>query len=118
MNMFTSSELATTTRKVCDAARAQGCAIITTNGKADLAMIDLSVFESINDFVHQLDLWRSQSALQRLRSQASEIEMSFEDIEEEIAEVRKGAKTTKAKKTARVSAKKSSESASSSEAGR
>ena len=92
MNMFTSSELATTTRKVCDAARNQGCALITTNGKADLAMIDLSVFESINDFIHTLDRWRSEAALQRLRARAGEREMSFEEIEAEIATTRKSNK--------------------------
>ena len=95
MNMFTSSELATTTRKVCDAARTQGCALITTNGKADLAMIDLSGFESINDFVHVFDQWRASAALRRLRSQALGIDMSFEDIEAEIAQVRKDSKSAK-----------------------
>ena len=91
MNMFTSSELATTTRKVCDAARSQGCAVITTNGKADLAIIDLSVFGSINDFVHALDAWRSQAALRNLRAQAAKVSMSYEDIEAEIAAARNGA---------------------------
>ena len=91
MNMFTSSELATTTRKVCDSARTQGCAIITTNGKADLAMIDLSGFASINDFVHMLDRWRSESALQRLRAHAAESEMTFEEIEAEISAARESA---------------------------
>ena len=91
MNMFTSSELATTTRKVCDAARSQGCALITTNGKADLAIIDLSVFGSIGDFVHALDKWRSQAALRNLRAQAAETSMSYEGIEAEIAAARKDA---------------------------
>ena len=91
MNMFTSSELATTTRKVCDVARNQGCALITTNGKADLAIINLSCFESINDFVHALDRWRSEAALKRLRSRAAESEMSFNEIEAEIADARKDA---------------------------
>ena len=89
MNMFTSSELATTTRKVCDTARSQGCVFITTNGKADLAMIDLSCFASINEFVHAFDRWRSQSALQRLRSQAAKSNTSFQGIEEEIAAARR-----------------------------
>ena len=92
MNMFTSSELATTTRKVCDTARAQGCALITTNGKADLAMIDLSCFDSINDFVHAFDRWRSEAALGRLRARAAENDMSFEDIEQEIVETREAGK--------------------------
>ena len=92
MNMFTSSELATTTRKVCDAARAQGCALITTNGKADLAMIDLSCFDSINDFVHAFDRWRSEAALRRMRLQASSSDVGFEDIEREIAETRSARK--------------------------
>ena len=96
MNMFTSSELATTTRKVCDAARNQGCALITTNGKADLAIIDLSCFESINDFVHELDKWRSEAALRRLRAQAEQVDMGFEEIEAEISAVRKGKKQAKA----------------------
>ena len=87
--MFTSSELATTTRKVCDAARRQGCAFITTNGKADLAMIDLSAFDSINEFVHLFDKWRSQAALERLREQADRNSMTFEEIEAEITSVRK-----------------------------
>lgn len=95
MNMFTSSELATTTRKVCDVARSQGCAVITTNGKADLAMIDLSGFDSINDFVHVFDKWRLEAALRRLRTQAEQGEMSFEDIEAEISAVRKGDKQAK-----------------------
>ena len=96
MNMFTSSELATTTRKVCDVARSQGCALITTNGKADLAMIDLSGFESINDFVHVFDKWRSEAALRRLRVQAGQADLGFEDIEAEIGAVRKGKKQAKA----------------------
>ncbi len=96
MNMFTSSELATTTRKVCETVRNQGCAFITTNGKADLAMIDLSAFDSINDFVHEFDRWRSEAALRRLRSQASRTEISFEDIETEIKAVRSGKNTAKA----------------------
>ena len=95
MNMFTSSELATTTRKVCDAARNQGCALITTNGKADLAMIDLSGFDSINDFVHVFDKWRSEAALRRLRAQAEQVDMSFEEIEAEVNAARKGAKRAK-----------------------
>ena len=90
MNMFTTSELATTTRKVCDAARSQGCALITTNGKADLAIIDLSGFDSINDFVHALDSWRAQAALRRMRAQADKVNMTSEEIEAEIAKVRKG----------------------------
>ena len=92
MNMFTSSELATTTRKVCDVARSQGCALITTNGKADLAMIDLSCFDSINDFVHAFDRWRSEAALRRLRARASANDVNFEDIETEIAETREARK--------------------------
>lgn len=88
MNMFTSSELATTTKKVCDAARDQGCAFITTKGKADLAMIDLSAFASINEFVHVFDSWRMEAALRRVRAKAAEVEMSFEDIEAEIMATR------------------------------
>ena len=96
MNMFTSSELATTTRKVCDAARSQGCAVITTNGKADLAMIDLSGFDSINDFVHALDKWRSEAALSRLRAQAEQVAMSFEGIEAEVNSARKARRQAEA----------------------
>ena len=93
MNMFTSSELATTTRKVCDVARTQGCALITTNGKADLAMIDLSGFESINDFVHVFDQWRASAALRRLRSHAAGADATFQDIEAEIAQARDDARS-------------------------
>ena len=46
----------------------------------------LYCFMSINEFVHAFDRWRSQSALQRLRSQAAKSNTSFQDIEEEIAE--------------------------------
>ena len=89
--MFTSSELAARTKKVCDAARTQGCAFITTNGKADLAMIDLSAFDSINDFVHALDSWRAQAAVQRMRAHtAAEAEtLTSADVEAEITAARK-----------------------------
>ena len=99
MNMFTSSELATTTRKVCDAARDQGCAFITTNGKADLAMIDISCFESVNEFVHVLDRWRSEAALRRLRFQAAKSDVAFEEIEGEIAAARKSRKDAEGART-------------------
>ena len=88
MNMFTSSELATTTKKVCGEARRQGCALITTNGKADLALFDLSSFETINEFVHVYDRWRAESTLRRMRAHAAEIDMSFDEIEAEIAAAR------------------------------
>ena len=88
MNMYTSSELATRTRKVCDAARTQGCAVITTNGKADLAMIDLSGFDTINDFVHAYDGWRMEAAMRRMQAQMASAGITDDDIESEIAAAR------------------------------
>ena len=101
MNMFTSSELATTTRKVCNEARKQGCAFITTNGKADLAIIDLSSFGTINEFIHTYDKWRSEAALQRMRAQASERDMTFDDIEAEIASARAERRARQTEKAAK-----------------
>lgn len=88
MNMHTSSELATKTRAVCGTAREQGCAIIATNGKADLAMIDLSPFDTINEFIHVYDEWRMKAARNRMHAQAERVPMTLDDIDAEIAVTR------------------------------
>lgn len=88
MNVFTSSELASKTKAVCDTAREQGCAVITTNGKADLAMIDLSHFETINDFIHEYDLWRTQTALRNIKAKTQNVDISLEEINAEIKAAR------------------------------
>ncbi|MBR7073635.1 MAG: hypothetical protein IKI39_00855, partial [Oscillospiraceae bacterium] len=77
MNMYTSSELATKTKMVCDAARSQGCAIISTNGKADLAIISLGDFETINEFVHMYDSWLGAGAVARMRRVSADRELSM-----------------------------------------
>lgn len=88
MNIFTSSELATKTKTVCDTARNRGCAVITTNGKADLAMIDLSRFETINDFIHEYDRWLADAALRSIWAKTTNSDISEEDIANEIAATR------------------------------
>lgn len=88
MNVFTSSELATKTKAVCDTARERGCAVMTTNGKADLAMIDLSRFETINEFVHEYDIWRAQTSLRRIWAQTRNGDITEEEINAEIQAAR------------------------------
>ena len=98
MNIFTSSELASKTKAVCDTARSQGCAVITTNGKADLAMIDLSRFETINDFVHEYDRWRAETSLRNIWAKTDGTDISEEDIAAEISAARAERKRRTAKK--------------------
>lgn len=88
MNIYTSSELATKTRKVCDDVKRQGCAFVTNNGKAEIMMIDLSGFESLNDAVHSYDQWIGQRALEALWKETGSRSMSLSEIDEEISAVR------------------------------
>ena len=88
MNIFTSSELASRTKAVCDEARRQGCAIITTNGKADLAVIHLGEYETINEFVHAYDSWRMSSSVKRMRGQSAGESLSMDEIDAEIRAAR------------------------------
>ena len=84
MNIFTSSELASKTKAVCDEARRQGCAIITTNGKADLAVIHLGEYETINEFVHAYDSWRAMNSVRRMREGSVGESLTMDEIEAEI----------------------------------
>lgn len=88
MNIFTSSELASKTRAVCDNVKEQGCAFVTNNGKAEIMMIDLSDFASLNDAIHSYDQWVGQRTLEALWKETEGRSMTFEEIDEEIASVR------------------------------
>ncbi|MEI3377149.1 MAG: hypothetical protein V8R08_04855 [Coriobacteriales bacterium] len=88
MNIYTSSELATKTRAVCDDVKQQGCAFVTNNGKAEIMMIDLSGFDSLNDAVHSYDQWVGQRALEALWRQSDSQPMTLAEIDEEISSVR------------------------------
>lgn len=57
MNVFTSTELASKTKAVCATVREDGCAFVTNNGKIDCMMIDLSMFDTINEAIHSYDQW-------------------------------------------------------------
>ena len=59
------------TKAICDAARKQGCAYISTNGKIDLMMIDLSDFDTLNDAVHSYDEWMAMRTLHALWDKTS-----------------------------------------------
>ena len=97
MNIFTSSELASRTKAVCDEARRQGCAIITTNGKADLAVISLDDYETVNDFVHAYDSWRIASSVKRMRSGSAGIALSMDEIDAEVRAARDEAREERAR---------------------
>ncbi|WP_172623432.1 hypothetical protein [Arabiibacter massiliensis] len=88
MNVYTSSELASRTKAVCDAARTQGCAYISTNGKIDLMMVDLSDFETLNDAVRSFDEWTAMRTLRNIWSKTAARPLSDEEIEQEIAAAR------------------------------
>lgn len=88
MNIYTSSELATKTRAVCDDVKRQGCAFVTNNGKAEIMMIDLSGFDSLNDAVHSYDQWVGQRTLESLWKDTDSRTMTLEEIDEEISAVR------------------------------
>lgn len=90
MNIYTSSELATKTRAVCADVKRQGCAFVTNNGKAEIMMIDLSGFESLNDAVHSFDQWVGQRTLEALWKQTDSHPMTLAEIDEEISSVRAG----------------------------
>ncbi|MCI8366913.1 MAG: hypothetical protein HFJ66_04865 [Eggerthellaceae bacterium] len=92
MNVFTSSELASRTKAVCDTVREQGCAFVTNNGKVDCMMIDLSMFETLNDAVRSYDRWVAQYELERMWLRNSDLRISMGEIDDEIAEVRKARK--------------------------
>lgn len=73
------------TKAICDAARKQGCAYISTNGKIDLMMIDLSDFDTLNDAVHSYDEWMAMRTLRALWDKTEGRPISREDIEREIS---------------------------------
>lgn len=88
MNVYTSSELASKTKTICDAARTQGCAFISTNGKIDLMMVDLSEFETLNDAVHSYDEWMAVRALRDIWDRTADRPITDEEIEQEISSYR------------------------------
>lgn len=88
MNVYTSSELASKTKSICDAARKQGCAYISTNGKIDLMMVDLSDFDTLNDAVHSYDEWMAMRALRSLWDKTAGRPITEEEIEQEISSYR------------------------------
>lgn len=88
MNVFTATELASKTKTVCDVVQREGCAFVTNNGKLDYMMIDLSMFETLNDAVRSYERWRMQQRLEALWHRTESTDISFDDIESEIAAVR------------------------------
>lgn len=88
MNVFTATELASKTKTVCDVVQKTGCAFVTNNGKLDCMMVDISMFETLNDAVRSYDKWRMQHQLESIWRRNASSEISFEDIEAEIQAVR------------------------------
>lgn len=62
MNVFTSSELASKTKMVCDAARKHGCAFVTTKGKMDLMIVNIADCPTVYDALTLCDNMRSVSS--------------------------------------------------------
>lgn len=92
MNVFTATELASKTKTVCDVAQKQGCAFVTNNGKLDYMLVDISMFDTLNDAVRSYDKWRMQHQLERIWSQNASSDITFDDIEAEIQAVRASAR--------------------------
>ena len=88
MNVYTSSELASKTKAVCDAARSEGCAFITTNGKTDLMLVCIADFPTINEAVHSYDSWRAHNALRRMWAHTDGISLDDGNIQREIEAMR------------------------------
>lgn len=93
MNVFTSTELASKTKTVCQSMRDNGCAFVTNNGKVDCMMIDLSMFDTLNEALHFYDQWVAQYRLERMWQRTANSTITFEDIESEIAAVRQERKS-------------------------
>lgn len=88
MNVFTATELASKTKTVCDVVQQKGCAFVTNNGKLDYMMVDISMFDTLNDAVRSYDKWRMQHELERVWQHTASSDVSFEDIETEIQATR------------------------------
>lgn len=88
MNVFTSTELSSKTKAVCEAVRSQGCAFITNNGKIESMMVDLSAFDTLNEAVHSFDQWQMQRQLDALWQHNADSAITLDDIDAEIAAVR------------------------------
>ena len=88
MNVYTSTELASKTKAICAATKRDGCSFITNNGKLDCMMIDLSVFETLNDAVRSYDKWMAQNQLERMWSRNAGSDITLQDISDEIEAVR------------------------------
>lgn len=88
MNVFTSTELASRTKAVCQSVRDNGCAFVTNNGKVDCMMIDLSMFDTLNEALHFYDQWVAQYRLERMWQRNADNPITAKDIEREIAAVR------------------------------
>ena len=88
MNVFTSTELASRTKAVCQSVRDNGCAFVTNNGKVDCMMIDLSMFDTLNEALHFYDQWVAQYRLERMWQRNANSPITTEDIDCEIAAAR------------------------------
>lgn len=88
MNVFTATELASKTKTVCDVVQQKGCAFVTNNGKLDYMMVDISMFDTLNDAVRSYDKWRMQHQLEQIWQHNAASDITYEDIEAEIRAVR------------------------------
>ena len=88
MNVFTSTELASKTKAICQTVREQGCAFVTNNGKIDCMMVDLSMFDTLNDAVHSYDRWLAQHELENIWRNTADSTITTDDINAEIAAMR------------------------------
>lgn len=88
MNVFTATELTSKTKAVCDMVQQEGCAFVTNNGKIEYMMVDISMFATLNGAVRSYERWRMQQQLESLWAHTAESDITFDDIEAEIAAVR------------------------------
>lgn len=91
MTYFTAKELAQSQKSVFDAVRAAGRATVTVNGKPSILMIDVSS-KDVEETIAALRQVQAMQAVNKMRIAAERSgvsPMSMEEIDAEIAAVRK-----------------------------
>ncbi|WP_172136007.1 hypothetical protein [Adlercreutzia sp. ZJ473] len=96
MNVFTSAELASRTKAVYEAVRRDGCAFVANDGKVDCMMVDLSMFDTMNEAIRSYDQWVAQRELELMWKRNVASGVTLEDIDAEIAVVRSERRGTRA----------------------
>jgi hypothetical protein len=87
LEIYTIRELSTKTKAVCGAARGSEPAVITVNGKPAKMIIDIDGL----DLEKQLKAFRQaqmMATVEAMRHDAASVDLSMEDIDEIVADVR------------------------------